>query len=186
MRKITLAALCVVMAGAAGGPAAAEAKSLRRTYTDVRYVVVHKHGHRAAGRNIRRHGVKTPAGHRTATYAELAKSIRVLRALVHPRPFLAVAGATPPTHPPSMAMTASYAPTGKASCIVEHESHGDPLARNGKYSGSAQWSQTIWVRDGGLRYGATPTQASYQDQLRVLSTGLAQHGCSDWCPYDGC
>lgn len=78
------------------------------------------------------------------------------------------------------------APAGTASCIVQHESHGDPTATNGQYGGIAQWSPEAWQRMGGTRYAASPTQASYTQQVQVLSYGLSHYGCHDWCPYDGC
>jgi hypothetical protein len=56
-----------------------EGLALRRMYTNFYFAVRHRHGKRAPGRNIRRHGVKTTHGVRTATSRELARSIRTFR-----------------------------------------------------------------------------------------------------------
>lgn len=72
-------------------------------------------------------------------------------------------------------------------CILEHETTGrDPNAVNGIYSGIGQWEQGRWVSDGGLRYAPTPTEATYEEQERILrgegeAGMIAQQGV-----YDGC
>lgn len=91
-----------------------------------------------------------------------------------------------PRIPPAGTMSATFRPSGLASCIVKHESGGNPLAQNGKYKGIAQWSPEAWSRMGGKRYASTPHGATYQEQLIILSEGLRRFGCSDWCPYDPC
>jgi hypothetical protein len=76
--------------------------------------------------------------------------------------------------------------TALMDCIMRHESTYNPLAQNGKYKGLAQWSPEAWARHGGLKYGPTPHDATYWEQVRVLSDGLRMYGCRDWCPFDPC
>jgi hypothetical protein len=183
MRKFSLllllAALCV--------PATAEAKSLQQTYTDLRVAVVKKHGKRAPGRNIRKHGLRTPSGRVIpAQPRHFAKSIRQLRAILHPPHMLRVTKIGPPGQPPAGVQTPRMAPTGLAACIVHHESRGNSQAVNGQYHGIAQWSAEAWARHGGHKYASDPLGATYDEQLEILSNGLARYGCRDWCPFDGC
>jgi hypothetical protein len=175
-----------VAALAAISAAPAEAKNTTLCYKahGIRESVVKKHGKQAPGRNICRYGL--PNGHK-ATVNQKAKYVRALKRLNAPAPQYLVKTAGPPTQPPAATMSVHFAPAGgKAACIVTHESGGNPLARNGQYSGIAQWSQEAWQRHGGTKYAATPTGATKQQQLIVLSQGLSRYGCRDWCPFDGC
>lgn len=177
-------------------PGVSPAATLKQKATYRYKVVVKKHGKRAAGRPIHQVGVRfkwvsddgkhSHWATRPATTHELAKFVRQLKVLATPpRPFIALR-AVPPARRPAGTLTAHMSATGLAACIVQRESTGNPGAINGRYSGIAQWSSTIWARDGGRRYASSPTGASYQQQLIVLSNGLRSHGCGDWCPYDGC
>lgn len=164
---------------------ASEANVCSKAYT-VRAAVVHKHGKRAPGRNICRFGVKLSNGKVTdATYGQKKRYLFALRRLNGTMPYLATR-AVAPAQRPAGTLTAAYAPSGLASCIVHHESGGDPTAVNGIYTGIAQWSPEAWARMGGHRYAPSPLGASYQEQLQVLSDGLSHYGCRDWCPYDPC
>lgn len=76
--------------------------------------------------------------------------------------------------------------TALMSCIIHHESRGNPLAQNGQYKGIAQWSPEAWARHGGHKYGPTPFDATYWEQVQVLASGIRGWGCRDWCPFDPC
>src|SRR3954447_2998948 len=80
MRKIILAAFCGLLVSAP----ATEAKPLKVAYSDLYHAVAAKHGKRAPGRNIRRHGVRTKHGVRDASYRELARSVRTFRRWLAP------------------------------------------------------------------------------------------------------
>lgn len=148
----------------------------------VREAVVKKYGVGAAGRNICRHKLH---GGMTPTSGQKARYLRSLRAAnIKRRPYLAIK--LGPRVPPARVVTASYQPTGLAACIVHHESKGDPLADNGSHWGIGQWTIEAWTRHGGGAYANHPHGASYQQQLVVLSQGLARYGCRDWCPFDPC
>lgn len=148
--------------------------------------VIQRHGKRAPGRNICRYGVVAKKGARQANIKERWRYLLELQHLIAPAPAYLSRAAGPPRQPPAGTLSSSYSPTGLAACIVSRESGGNPRATNGQYHGIAQWSPTIWARDGGLRYAGDPVNATYQQQLQVLSYGLALHGGGDWRPYDGC
>jgi hypothetical protein len=180
MRRFIAAVAVLVLAGATGAQAR---PSLTSKYQHAYWQVVRMHGKPAAGRNIINRGYKAkgkPA--RPATKHEKAKSLRQLRRLAHP---WTIVVPVPPAQPPSAVMATSST-SSLAQCIIRVESGGNTQARNGQYTGIAQWSPTIWARDGGLRYASSPTGASFEEQVAVLNYGLAHHGCGDWCPYDPC
>jgi hypothetical protein len=155
-------AVAALFAIAAPAASAKDNSTLCYKAHGLRAAVVQKHGKRAPGRNICRYGLKSG---QKATTKQKARYVRNLKKLN---------------------VTPKYAPTGLASCIVKSESGGNPTARNGQYSGIAQWSPEAWARHGGLKYAGSPTGATYQQQLKVLNDGLAKFGCSDWCPFDPC
>jgi hypothetical protein len=183
MSLLVLATLCLIPASA---PATAKAPHKKATLCvkayGVRQAVIKKHGSRAPGRNICRFGIR---GGKKATTSQKARYIRQLRLLLEPKPYMST-NAGKPYVPPAGTASPNYAPSGLASCIVSRESGGDPNASNGQYTGIAQWSQEAWIRHGGGKFASTPTGATYQEQLQVLSNGLAKYGCRDWCPFDGC
>src|SRR4051794_12519288 len=120
MRKIILAAIAAFLMVTP----VAEAKSLKVTYSDLYYKVAKQHGKRTPGRNIRRHGVKTKHGTRSATSAERAGSIRPSRGW--PAPPIPVAA--PGDHAPTAVAASATSTGGKwaiPSYIVMRESGGD-------------------------------------------------------------
>jgi hypothetical protein len=155
----------------------------------VRKHVVKKHGKRAPGRDICKWGVVKKHGKtRPSTHRERVAYLGQLRALLHPRPYLALRGAARPAQAPAGTLSPVSAPTGIAACIVYRESRGNPQASNGTHFGIAQWSYSTWrAHHGPEMTGASdPRGASYQQQLQVLSRALAEVGSGDWSPYDGC
>ena len=190
----------VVLADSAGSsktpaPAAKVVKQdprLKRAYTDSYYATKKKCGSKCVGRNIRKYGVaftwvskdkeRFRRGVRPATNKELARSKRQLDRLrlSHLVPAL------PRQEPAGVMSAVTPSPTPLARCIIAHESGGNTQAVNGQYRGIAQWSQYVWTRDGGLKYSYDPRGATFSQQLEVLERGLRNHGCSDWCPFDGC
>jgi hypothetical protein len=148
----------------------------------LRAKVIDLHGKRAPGCDLVAGQCKA---HPNPGWRRIHRYFEQLRVLIHPRPYLSTTAGMP-TRPPAGTESPHYAATGLASCIVSHESGGNPTITNGQYGGIAQWSPEAWGRMGGHRYAPSPTQASYQDQLQVLSDGLKKYGCRDWCPYDGC
>ena len=181
-KLITLVAVCLAMLCL---PTASQANVCSKAFS-VRVAVVKKHGKRAPGRNICRFGVKHSNGRVVpATYRQKKRYLLQLRALNGSSAYLSV-NAVPPRQNPAGTLSAGYAPSGLASCIVKRESGGNPQASNGSHWGIAQWTVEAWQRHGGGRYAPTPLGATYREQLQVLSDGLSKYGCRDWCPFDGC
>ncbi len=77
-------------------------------------------------------------------------------------------------------------PSALESCIIQHESGGNPQAVSGQYEGIGQWEESRWLSDGGGQYASTPLGASYAQQEAVLrdegEAGMAQQQGQ----YDGC
>lgn len=161
----------------------------------VRTAVRAQHGQHAAARDICQRGVTAGAGWFKATEAhahwhpatrpQKAKYLRQLQRLVTPKPYMGKRPAGPRVRPAGVRLPELF-PVGTAACIVSRESTYNPQAVNGQYHGIAQWSPEAWSRMGGHRYATDPLGATYQQQLRVLSHGLAVFGCRDFCPFDGC
>jgi hypothetical protein len=163
---------------------------------NVRQKVINKHGERAPGRNICRQGMRfkwvsddKKHSHwfsRPAKESEKRDYLHAMKRLIAPAPPYLTYNAVQPGQPPAGTLSRSLAPSGLANCIVSHESGGNPQATNGQYHGIAQWSHEAWIRMGGGRYSSDPLGATREQQLQILSDGLARFGCNDWCPYDGC
>jgi Transglycosylase-like domain len=75
---------------------------------------------------------------------------------------------------------------GLAGCIIQHESGGNPQARNGQYEGLGQWSPAAWAQDGGTRYAPSPSGASAAQQEAVLDSEGAAGMRQQQGQYDGC
>jgi hypothetical protein len=75
---------------------------------------------------------------------------------------------------------------GLAGCIIQHESGGNPQARNGQYQGLGQWSPAAWAQDGGTRYASSPLGASAAQQEAVLNSEGAAGMRQQQGQYDGC
>lgn len=177
MRKIILAALCGLLLSAPG----AEAKTLKVTYSDLYHAVAKKQGKRTPGRNIRRLGVKTKHGVRSATSAELARSIRTFRRwLAPPAVTPAVSDHTPVG---SIASVPSQA-GGKYAIpryIVMCESGGDYHKYNSAGSGASGAYQIMpgtWKAYGGSTKNAADASPAEQD--RIAGRIYAAEGARPW------
>lgn len=173
--KRTILSASLMLAVAAPGvalakaPSPSHARAYQRAYTTAR----HKLGHRAPGRNIVKNGFDNRHG---ATDSQVVASLDVLHRMLAPPPVVAV----------SSAATSTGASSGLAACIISHESGGDTQATNGQYTGIAQWSPSSWAGGGGTKYAASPTSATYGQQVAVLNSMLANGQSGQWTPYDGC
>lgn len=111
-------------------------KRLKGTYSGLYHKVAAKHGTRAPGRNIRKHGIKTKTGTRDARPNELRESIAVFRRWLAPPPVAKVAIAVAPTATQSstpVGSTGATSSTGRYTIptdIVMCESGGNYEARN--------------------------------------------------------
>jgi hypothetical protein len=115
------------------------------------------------GRNILRHGVATKDDRvRSATRAELRKSIGVLKRM---------------TAPPSV--PAAPAASGQLEAIAACESGGDPTAigGGGLYRGKYQFTYETWASVGGSGDPAAAPEAEQDARAAAL---LARDGAGHW------
>jgi hypothetical protein len=75
---------------------------------------------------------------------------------------------------------------GLEACIIQHESGGNPQARNGQYEGLGQWSPAAWAQDGGTQYAPSPLGASAAQQEAVLRSEGGAGMRQQQGQYDGC
>jgi hypothetical protein len=169
VKKVMLAMIIVPTIAA---PAQARQKPLKQKYTDVRQVLVKRHGAKAAGRNIRRYGVNTKHSSRKATYKDFAKSIKIMRRLMIP---LLVPKF--PRQPPAGTKTAKAGSTLES--IASCESGGNPKAvsKDGTYRGKYQFDMGTWRSVGGT---GDPAAASEAEQDRRAAVLHAQRGGQPW------
>jgi hypothetical protein len=163
------AAIVVIFATLA--PAAHAAAPTHRElvkYSALYHAVRHADGPRAPGRNIRRYGVRVHGKVRRATAAEVAKSIRALRALR--LPYLAPAR---PSQSPAGVLTARAASGGLAACIAGRESGGNPSAvsPNGTYRGKYQFDRATWQAAGGTGDPAAASEAEQDKRFAIWYPG---------------
>jgi LysM repeat protein len=95
-------------------------------------------------------------------------------------------GSAPAVQPASVAPV-SAVPGSYQSCVIQHESSGNPDAENSGHWGLYQMTENLWVLGGGSPsdYGS----ASAAEQSQVFQNILANNingGTSNWTPYDGC
>ena len=158
MRKFTMAAAAVIFVLALAAPT--QASSPRRAelikYSGLWHAAF-KECDRCAGRNIRRHGMKTPKGRVvTPSARHVARSIRQLRLIRLP-----MLSGYPPGQPPSGIQTAR-AMGGLAACIRQHESGGNYATNTGNgYGGAYQFDLATWHAAGGQ---GDPASASPAEQ----------------------
>lgn len=155
-RTLIAAAIFCVSAPANVASAAPPMKRELAKYSAHYYAVRELHGVRAPGRNIRRYGVRVGRRVRAATAAEVARSIRQLRALLTPR----VTG-------------------GPLAAIAACESGGNPRAvsAGGTYRGKYQFDFQTWRSVGGSGDPAAAPEAEQDLRAAML---YARRGSQPW------
>lgn len=156
-------------------PATAEAKPLEQKYTDLRAAVVKRFGKRVPGRNIRRHGVRTPHGRVVpARPRHYARSIRTFRRYLAPPAPVAAPGDRISSKP-AYAGGRWAIPAGIVMC----ESHGNYGAVNPSSGagGAYQILPSTWQAMGGR---GLPQNASPAEQDRVAAKVWRVQGRSAW------
>src|SRR3954451_7488511 len=138
---------------------------LRRLYAHLRLAVQHRHGTRAPGRDILKHGVKTRKGVRAATHRDLRKSVGTFRR------WLRSTRATTVGAPVAMASSAQpvTSTAGLPACAAESGTNYSTGAANTNPSSGAtgRWQEMPMHRQpGGLCYGLSLTPAG-QDACAV-------------------
>ena len=169
--------LMVVAPIAIAKPGDPPLKRERAKYLNLYFAVRAKEGKRAPGRQILKQGVRHKHEVRAATAKEVARSIRQLRAILHP--YLV---AKPPGQPPAGVQTVSAGPTLER--IAQCESGGNPRAVNptGAYRGKYQFSYSTWASVGG---SGDPAAASESEQDMRAAILYSRTGPSSWpvCGY---
>lgn len=173
-----------------GTPHHAPTKKALKTYSGLYHAVKDKHGKRAPGRNIRRHGIRfkwvSKDGKRRhwatrdAGAAEIADSTRQLRRLLSPpRYSTLVRDAVPPSQDPSQVQSAGYRAGGTLEAIAACESGGNPRAvdPSGTYRGKYQFDYGTWRSVGG---SGDPAAASESEQDMRAAKLYAQRGAQPW------
>lgn len=166
-----------------GGSLTHKAKYLRAK-------VKQKHGAKAAGRDIIRHGVRYCHNHRdakrhchvrAATKKDKAKYIRQLRKLLRPQRYSTLTTtATPPSQPPAGTATATGRVTGGHLAVIRQcESGGNyrAISPGGKYRGAYQFDYGTWRSVGGT---GDPAAASPAEQDKRAAILYAQRGAQPW------
>lgn len=173
MSKLIAAVATVALAIPAAAQAAAPRKQERKTYLGVRHALIVKHGKRAPGRQILKYGIKTKHGSRPATAAEVARTIRNMRALLHP--YLAPA---PPPLAPAGTLTPRAPAGGLLAKIAACESGGDPTTNTGNgFYGKFQFTLSSWRAAGGT---GNPAAASEAEQDARAARLMQIQGPGAW------
>jgi hypothetical protein len=169
MRRIVIAAGLVALAV----PAQAQAASphMCEQAKKVRASVIEKHGKRAPGRDICKHGMRNG---RKPSNAQKARYLRALKRLDNPPVMLTAAG------PPPVAPAATQSPRagGTLQAIAACESGGNYGTNTGNgFYGAYQFDLQTWQSVGG---SGNPAAASPAEQDRRAAMLYAQRGSSPW------
>ena len=181
MRRITTLAASVIAASALFAPAAVDAAKrdqptiCERAY-EVRQQVIKKHGKRAPGRNICRHGVQSKFNtdwDKPASVRQKAKYLRALRAMNTSLPMM-YAG-SPRVAP---AGTATPRAGGHLAAIRACESGGNYATNTGNgFYGAYQFDMQTWASVGG---SGNPAAASPAEQDKRAAMLYARRGAAPW------
>ena len=169
-------------------PAAAQAdmrpdcsKKLVRSATHHRHVVVKRHGHDAAGRDIVKWGVIRRNQHPSAARCKEVRKYRNQLVVLHTEPKLApllVRTAGKPYTPPAGAMTPSVGAGGTLQAIRQCESGGNYSTNTGNgFYGAYQFTQSTWESVGGT---GNPAAASPAEQDKRAAILYSQQGAAPW------
>jgi hypothetical protein len=173
-----VAAFAVMTPVAIAKPGDPPLKRERAKYLNLYFAVKKKEGKRAPGRQILKQGVRLHTGKvRAATAKEVARSIRQLRAILHP-----LLIARPPGQPPAGVQTVGAGPT--LDRIAQCESGGDPhaIGGGGAFRGKYQFTYQTWAGVGG---SGDPAAASEAEQDQRAAMLYSRSGPSPWpvCGY---
>lgn len=175
MRRTLLAALC----GLSLVPATAQAGQIQDHYSALWHACADKPSSVCdPGRNIRRYGVRTDHGARTAHAVDYQRSIAALDGWLHPvapQPVL-----TSPVAPESAPQTVQTGyGGGMPDCTWKPESGGSYTARNPSGAGGKyQIMPGTWKANGGT--GANAADAPPAEQEAVARRVMATQGRGAW------
>jgi hypothetical protein len=161
-------------------------RKLERSYSKHYRMVVNRHGTRAPGRNIRKHGMLVSWGRKnrhkvafTAMCSELRRSRRQLKRLLAPPvyPTLERTAVPPPQRPAGVSSSGTTAgPVLEA--IAQCESGGNPSTDTGNgFYGKYQFTLETWAGVGG---SGNPAHASEAEQDKRAAILYSQAGAQPW------
>lgn len=186
---VSAALMLMVSATTASADMANCGKKLERSYTKMFHKVDRKARHGvlakdAAGRNIRRFGVKWRGVVFYPTCHDLRRVRGHLKALDAPAPLpLLVRTAVKPRRPLGDVFTASWTAGPTLQRIAQCESHGNPSTDTGNgFYGKYQFTWGTWGDVGGV---GNPAHASEQEQDYRAALLYKLQGPSPWpvCGY---
>ena len=158
-------------------------KKLVRSAVKHRNVVVKRHGHDAAGRDIVKWGIIRRNQHASRAGCKEVRKYRNQLIVLHTEPKyhpLIVRTATTPYRPPAGAQTPSVAAPagGVLETIAACESGGNPATNTGNgFYGKYQFTQSTWNSVGG---SGNPAAASEAEQDQRAAMLYAREGRSPW------
>lgn len=175
MKKYLLSIVIMTMLApvtATAKPGDPPLKHERKKYLNLYFAVRHKEGKRAPGRQILRQGTRHHHKTRAATAKEVARSIRQLRALLHPHLVAQL-----PQQAPAGVYTVGA--DGTLSAIAACESGGNPraISPTGEYRGKYQFDYDTWAGVGG---SGDPAAASEAEQDMRAAELYSQRGAAPW------
>lgn len=187
MRKFTSLAVfaSILVAMTLAAPASAKNTTLCYKAYGVREAVKKRHGDRAPGRNICRHGVQSKYNKdwsKDATTKQKAQYLRQLKSLIaRPRYRQLVVRATPPKQAPAKTLTATQRVGGGShlASIRACESGGSyrAVSPSGQYRGAYQFDRRTWGSVGG---SGDPAAASPAEQDMRAARLYARRGAQPW------
>ena len=177
---LTTAAVVTAMLAPTGDRADCP-RPLERTYSRHYRRVARRHGKRAPGRNIRKHGVRFRGHGFDAVCSELRRSDRQLHQLLKSPPYSHSKAVPPPQPPAGVRSDETVSVGGSSNPMVNPycESRRQPAGRvdpSGKYWGWYQFDYSTWVAHGGAPggYGNAPLYLQHQVAARVELRRLAE------------
>lgn len=183
MRSLALTAAllaAVIFPATASADRADCPKKLESTYSSSYKKVAKKHGKRAPGRNIRKHGVLFKGNVFDATCGELRRSRAQLKKLLRPPVYpTLVRQNVPPAQPPAGVHSSGYGAGATLEAIAACESGGSPTAisQNGLYRGKYQFNDDTWQSVGG---SGDPAAAPESEQDMRAAMLYARRGAQPW------
>lgn len=174
MLKLISAACAVALLG----PSVAfahDSGTIKHKNKYLRSKVIAIHGERAPGRNIVEDGLTNG---KRPSHRQVRRYFNTMRAMISPRPAVAMLSASSPRQPPAGTATLRAPAGGALASIKACESGGDYSTDTGNgFHGAYQFTQSTWESVGG---SGNPATASPPEQDRRAAILYARSGPSQW------
>lgn len=174
MLKLISAACLVALLGP-GVAFAHDSGSIKHKNKYLRSKVIAIHGKRAPGRNIVEDGLRKG---KRPSYRQIRRYFNTMRAMIAPRPAVAMLTASSPRQAPAGTATLRAPAGGTLASIKACESGGGYSTDTGNgFYGAYQFTQSTWQSVGG---SGNPAAASPAEQDRRAAILYSQQGSSPW------